>query len=336
MARPLRLEYAGAIYHVMSRGNERRAVFRTDQDRRRFLKKLGQVAEEHHVEVYAYVLMGNHYHLLLFTPRGNLSAFMQQLNTSYTMYFNRCHLRVGHLFSGRYKARIVEGGDYLLRLTRYIHLNPVKILPYQDLPRAERVAYLEAYRWSSYRCYVRQAPRPEWLTCMGLRGFQNLSVEDAEAAYSAYVQLVLDKEDQLLSAALNRSSKGIGGEAFCRQAETRHREGVQHLPKSIDIAARRVECGVPLERVTAEVLRFYGMKKSNLFRRGNREAKNLWVKLAHEEGGLSQRDIGVRLGYADGSGASRRLVLVSAALGRDRRLAQQYRELRAKIANCKA
>jgi REP element-mobilizing transposase RayT len=330
------LEYAGAIYHVMSRGNERRAVFRTDQDRRRFLKKLGQIAEEHHVEVYAYVLMGNHYHLLLFTPRGNLSAFMQQLNTSYTMYFNRCHSRIGHLFSGRYKAKIVEGGDYLLRLTRYIHLNPVKKLPHKNLPQAERAAYLEAYRWSSYRSYVHQVSRPKWLICIGLQGFQNLLGGKAESAYSEYVQLALDKEDPLLTVALNRSSKGIGSEAFCRQAEMRHREGVQHLPRSIDIAARRVECGIPLERITAEVLRFYGMKKQALFRRGNREAKSLWVKLANEEGGLSQRDIGVHLGYADGSGASRRLAQASAAIGRDRRLAQQYRELRAIIANCKA
>jgi REP element-mobilizing transposase RayT len=127
MARPLRLEYPGAIYHVTARGNERRAIFRSDADRRRFVSKLLELREFHGVEVYAFTLMTNHYHLVICTPRANLAAFMQQFQTSYTVYFNRRHGRTGHLFAGRYKARLVEGGHYLLRLTRYVHLNPVKI-----------------------------------------------------------------------------------------------------------------------------------------------------------------------------------------------------------------
>ena len=103
MARPLRLEYEGAIYHVMARGNERGAIFRLNSDRLRFIEKLAESAQTYHVRVYAYTLMHNHWHGLIETPRGNLSAFMQQFNTSYTTYFNTKHQRVGHLYSGRYK-----------------------------------------------------------------------------------------------------------------------------------------------------------------------------------------------------------------------------------------
>ena len=124
MARHLRLEFEGAIYHVTSRGNERSNIFANDRDKERFLEKLAENVEQHHVRVYAYIIMTNHYHLLLETPRGNLSVFMQQLNTSYTMYYNVSHRRVGHLFSGRFKAKVVAGDEYLLKLTRYLHLNP--------------------------------------------------------------------------------------------------------------------------------------------------------------------------------------------------------------------
>ena len=115
MARPLRLEFEGAIYHVMARGNGRGAIFRLNTDRLRFIEKLGESAEMFQVRVHAYTLMHNHWHGLVETPRGNLSAFMQQFNTSYTVYYNTKHQRVGHLYCGRYKAPLVEGDDYLLR-----------------------------------------------------------------------------------------------------------------------------------------------------------------------------------------------------------------------------
>ena len=123
----LRCEFEGAIYHVMARGIERRAIFRDDADRYRFLDKLQESLERHQVSLYAQTLMSNHYHLLLMTPRGNLSRFMQQFVTSYTVYFNTRHHRTGPLFAGRYKAPLVEGDEYLLKLVRYIHLNPAEI-----------------------------------------------------------------------------------------------------------------------------------------------------------------------------------------------------------------
>jgi REP element-mobilizing transposase RayT len=154
MARALRVQFEGAIYHVTSRGNERGDIFRTDRDRQRFLEILAESVEAYHIRLYAHVLMSNHFHLLIETPRANLCAFMQQFNGAYTTWFNVKHKRSGHLYGGRYKAKLVEGDEYLLALTRYVHLNPVKIKSVKNLPLDERRKLLRAYPWSSYRSYA--------------------------------------------------------------------------------------------------------------------------------------------------------------------------------------
>jgi putative transposase len=141
MARPLRIEYDGALYHVTSRGNERRAIFRDDTDRELFLNTLAEVVERFHWICHAYCLMDNHYHLVIETPDGNLSKGMRQLNGVYTQAFNRRHRRVGHLFQGRFKAILVQKESYFLEVCRYVVLNPV---------RARAVARPQQWRWSSY------------------------------------------------------------------------------------------------------------------------------------------------------------------------------------------
>src|SRR3990167_9458020 len=126
MARPLRIEYAGAVYHVTARGNARESIYKDDGDRKAFLGILGKVMERHHWLCHAYCLMGNHYHLMIETPDGNLSVGMRQLNGIYTQSFNRRHRRVGHVLQGRFKAILVDKDSYLLELSRYIVLNPVR------------------------------------------------------------------------------------------------------------------------------------------------------------------------------------------------------------------
>ncbi|MEQ5837697.1 transposase [Marinobacter sp. NFXS9] len=126
MARPLRLEFAGALYHVTSRGNRREMIYESDDDRRAWLSILDEVCETFNWVCHAYCLMGNHYHLLIETPEGNLSKGMRQLNGVYTQVFNRHHGRVGHVFQGRYKAILVEKDSYLLELCRYI-VAPAKV-----------------------------------------------------------------------------------------------------------------------------------------------------------------------------------------------------------------
>ncbi len=142
MARPLRIEYAGAVYHVTSRGNERKPVFKTDEDRFKFLNTVQHVNKRYNWICHAYCLMDNHYHLLIETPDGNLALGMRQLNGVYTQLFNKHHGRTGHLFQGRYKSILIQKDSHLLEVCRYVVLNPV---------RAKMVEAPEAYPWSSYR-----------------------------------------------------------------------------------------------------------------------------------------------------------------------------------------
>ena len=154
MARPLRIEYPGACYHITARGNAKQAIFRDDADREILLRILGAAVKRFGWEVHAYCLMGNHYHLLVQTPVPNLSRGMKQVNGMYTQRFNRRHERVGHLFQGRFGAILVERETYLLELVRYVSLNPV---------RAGMVTAPEQWRWSSHRAHAALAPAPDWL-----------------------------------------------------------------------------------------------------------------------------------------------------------------------------
>lgn len=173
MARPLRLDLEGGWYHVTARGIERRAIYRDDRDRAHFLELIREAVGRFGLVVHAYVLMGNHYHLVAETPAANLSAAMQWVNVSYSVWFNRRRGRAGHVFQGRFKAVVAEPGAYAVELSRYVHLNPVRVkafgldkraqertragwggaTPAADLVR-ERLQRLRRYRWSSYRAYV--------------------------------------------------------------------------------------------------------------------------------------------------------------------------------------
>jgi REP element-mobilizing transposase RayT len=155
MARPLRLQFARAVYHVTSRGNARQKVFFTDADCELFLSTLSAVVSRYGWICHAYCLMANHYHLLIETPKSNLSIGMRQLNGIYTQNFNRRHQRIGHLFQGRFKAILVEKESHLLELCRYIVLNPMRV---KDRGKAQR------WKWSSYRATAGLATVPKFLT----------------------------------------------------------------------------------------------------------------------------------------------------------------------------
>jgi len=154
MARPLRIELAGGLYHVTSRGNRRESIYFEDDDRAYWVALLGHVCERFNWRCHAYCLMDNHYHILIETAEGNLAKGMRQLNGVYTQYVNRTYQRVGHVFQGRYKGILVEKESYLLELSRYIVLNPV---------RAGVVNDVEAWPWSSYLAMIGEAVSPTWL-----------------------------------------------------------------------------------------------------------------------------------------------------------------------------
>ncbi len=179
MARPLRLEYAGAVYHVTSRGDRREAIYDDDYDRREWLSILRDVCTRYRWRVYAYCLMDNHYHVVIETLEGNLSKGMRQLNGVYTQYHNRRHSRCGHLFQGRYKAILVDKEAYLLELIRYVVLNPI---------RANKVKHISDWAWSSYSAMAGATEPPEWLDTNWLLRQFSKQRKRARAKYIDFVR----------------------------------------------------------------------------------------------------------------------------------------------------
>jgi putative transposase len=184
MARPLRIEYPGAVYHVTSRGNEKKPVFKDDQDRQNFLNTLQHVNKRYNWICHAYCLMTNHYHLLIETPDGNLSIGMRQVNGVYTQLFNNRHGRTGHLFQGRYKAILIQKDSHLLEVCRYVVLNPV---------RAKRVEMPEAYPWSSYLATAGKAKVHSCLTTEWVLGQFSGKRGKAEQEYRKFVSWGIGK-----------------------------------------------------------------------------------------------------------------------------------------------
>jgi putative transposase len=178
MARPLRLELAGGLYHVTSRGDGRENIYLSDEDRIAWLDTLAQVCARFKWVCHAYCQMSNHYHLLIETPEANLSNGMRQLNGVYTQRFNRTHHRVGHVFQGRFKAILVEKDSYLLELARYVVLNPL---------RAKMVKRLEQWPWSSYMATSGQVATPDWLQCEFILSQFSAQRARAIVKYAAFV-----------------------------------------------------------------------------------------------------------------------------------------------------
>lgn len=321
MARHLRLEYEGAIYHVTARGNERGAIFKLDCDRVRFLEKLAECAGDFHVRVYAYVLMTNHYHLLIETPRGNLSAFMHRLNTSYTMYYNVRARRVGHLFSGRYKAKVVEGDAYLLKLTRYIHLNPVKIRSAAETNVVGRMGLLREYPWSSYRSYMGTVSALPWMDYSPLMELAGCGARDKQAAYREYVEAGVAVDDGELSEVLKLSSRAIGRVGFRRWVNAELKKVAGTMGSAVDVTLRRQEEGVDAESVVKTVCRICGVEPEALRRRRSLdESRLVGVKALLGSTGLSRRAIAQTLGLRDGSGLRCLVSRADVAMKSDRSL----------------
>ena len=206
MARPLRIEHVGGWYHITARGNERRAIFRDDRDRFHFLGLLGEMVERFAVRLHAYVLMDNHYHLILQLKQCSLSLALQWLNLSYSAWFNRRHDRSGHLFGGRFKSILFSAPASALEVSRYVHLNPVRVgrLGLAKTARAamrigasaapdpkevrERVRSLRSYRWSSYPAYIGAAACPGWLDRGAMGAMHRGTREQQREHYRRYVE----------------------------------------------------------------------------------------------------------------------------------------------------
>lgn len=216
MTRPLRIEFEGALYHVTARGDRREAIYEDDEDRESFLSILGTVIEQFNWVCHAYCLMSNHYHLVIETPDGNLSKGMRQLNGVFTQASNRRYRRNGHLFQGRFKAILVDQNDYLLELTRYVVLNPV---------RAGMVGTANDWPWSSYRAMLGKGVAPSWLAVEALLSLFATHRAEARQRYQRFVAEGVGQESLWTEL---RQQIYLGNDAFIKRMQTKV-EGVDEM-----------------------------------------------------------------------------------------------------------
>lgn len=289
MARPLRIEYPGAFYHVTSRGNEQKDVFKSRRDREQFLSYLESAVIRYGAVIHAYCLMSNHYHLLLETPNGNLSQVMRHINGAYTIYFNVKRKRAGHLFQGRYKAILVEADEYAVELSRYIHLNPVKV---------GMVNKPEEYEWSSYRQLVGLTGKSEWLTTKFLLGY--FSGNKARDSYREFVNEAINQE---IESPMKKvvASTIIGSPAFVQKISQQH---LGEMTADRDMPAVRVLNRPKLEDI---------IKTVNMEIKDEKLAKKTSLYFCHRYSGARLREIGERFGLSDAAvtQASRRMRVAS-------------------------
>ncbi len=264
MARPLRIEFAGALYHVTSRGNGREAIYWDDDDRLAFLGVVGEVCGRFNWVVHAYCLMDNHYHLLVETPEGNLAKGMRQLNGVYTQTFNRRHGRFGHVFQGRYKAILVERESYLLELARYIVLNPV---------RAQMVRSAKDWPWSSYRATAGQAPVAPWLQADWILSAFGRRKGEAIDRYRAFVA---QGKNQPSPWEQLRNQVFLGSEQF-----------VERLQARVDTGQDLSEIPARQRRPLPKPLEHYAERFPD---------RNAAIAAAYASGGYSMKEIGEHFG----------------------------------------
>ncbi|MBN1910695.1 MAG: transposase [Pirellulales bacterium] len=312
MARPLRIEFPGALYHVMSRGNERKAIVRDDADRERRLDWLRRTVETHGWRLHAFVVMGNHEHLFVETPEPNLSAGMQYLNGSYTSYFNRRHRRSGHLLQGRFKAHLVEEEGYFLEISRYIHLNPV---------RAKMFVQPEAYRWSSFRGYARAASALPWVTYTRVLGEFGC---DATAARRAYARFVRSGIGQRIASPLAGARDGllVGSDGFVSKMRRllRDRPNDVAMPQLAHLKPRPT-----LEAIADTVANHFG-HDANLWQPGRRiddASRAVAAYLARRRFGYPAHDVAQALGYRSHGGVHNAVRRIETASPTLRRTAEQ-------------
>jgi len=313
MARPLRLEYEGAVYHVTSRGNDRAAIFRDDRDRARFLEILGDVVSGGRWALHGYCLMGNHFHLLLETPLGNLSRGMQRINGRYTQWFNRRHRKIGHLLQGRYKAILVEKEAHLLELCRYIVLNPV---------RAGMVETASRWPWSNYAATSGSSAAPDWL-----------EVDWTLSQFSSRRGRARDMYRQFVSEGRRAGSpmdevRGqiyLGGEEFRKEIGLRLKG--RRLSRDVSIAQRRPWTS-DVSTIKAAVAREFGRAPAELSRRRGGDDKIIAIFLAREMTGLSGSEIGREFGVTAAQVGN---VVKSVRDGKRKHLARQIERLRRQL-----
>lgn len=319
MARQWRIEYPNALYHVMSRGNGGQDVYGSDQDRDLFLALLEDMSVRFNIEIHAYVLMDNHYHLLVKTIDGNLSRAMQWFGTSYTRKFNIANHTMGHLFQGRFKSILVQNDAYVLRLSCYIHRNPL---------RAGMVERLADYKWSSYPYYAYKKAAPNWLKTDTI--LAQLSGKDKHRAYRTKVQHYSDEENRVWEDV--KHGLVYGSQDFVSDIKARFLSNTEKkdLPQynsmfrdcDPDNLLKNASAILGFDLVAARMAKKIGPLE--------KDHRDLLIYFLWEPGRLSNREIGDYFGLTY-SAVSRRVKIVAERLKAEGKLRKKYRDLKSKI-----
>lgn len=308
MGRPLRIEYPGAFYHVTSRGNEKKDVFKSLKDREKFLSYLESATERYGAVIHVFCLMSNHYHLLMETPEGNLSHIMRHINGAYTNYFNAKRKRAGHLFQGRYKAILLEKDAYALELSRYIHLNPV---------RAGMVQTPEEYRWSSYQYYVGTVVKPHWLKITDQLGYFHGEERAKQKSYKTFVEEAIGEDtENPLDASCGTSI--LGSHEFIARIAEEHLRDKGEDPDIPDL--RKVARRWSLEEIIDAV--------NSIVQEDNPLARKFSIYMCHQFSGVQLKEIGqlFGVGAAGISQESRRFVNLMKSNSELKKVVDQLRE----------
>jgi REP element-mobilizing transposase RayT len=328
MARKLRVQYEGAIYHVTIRGVERRRIFNDDADYRHFLECMAEAVEEYGIRLYLFCLMTNHVHHLVETPRANLSAFMQKLQTAYTVYYNLRHKRVGHLMQGRFGAKPVEGDEYLFKLSRYIHLNPVFVGSMRGQPLKRRLAELRAYRWSSYRGYAGLEKSMNFVDYGPILAMMEKSKKKQHRRYRRFVEAGIAETDDEFLEVLKGSAWGVGGDEFQERIRNMHAGMARKARRIEDVSFRRAGPKVGPENVLGIVSDKFKLKPAELMkRRYDCVARAVTALMLVRYSGMNQRDIGELLEMGTGSAVCRQLKRLRAKRGRELNLNVRIEEI---------
>ena len=332
MARHLRVEFPGAIYHVTCRmvgdwRTEKTFLFKDDADHERFLDRLAERVEQFNIRLYLFVCMTNHFHLVFETPEANCSKFMQSLSTAYTVYYNLRHGRHGHLLDGRYKAKLVEGDDYLLALSRYVHLNPVCIGSMKGKPVEERIQVLRAHRWSSYPSYIGRRKALDFVEYGPLLAEMHGKRREWPKRYREFVEGGLAESDDDFKVALRESPRSIGSDGFRAWIDELYQKRLEKHTRPEDVSFRHISEPLPADDVLAilgEVLNV----ETDEFKRRRRGSplRAIAARYLIRYAGKSQRDVADCLSIGTGAAASDQLKRLPEKLAKGRRLRRQVKQ----------
>jgi len=324
MARPLRIEYPGAFYHIINRGNAGESIYADDRDRRKFLDYLETSVKRFTIVIHAYCLMTTHYHLIVETPYANISKAIQWLNVSYATYYNRKQNRQGHLFQGRFKSILVNADDYLLELSRYIHRNPV-IAKITESP--------DDYPWSSYRAYVKGGKTvPSWLERDRLLSYFETTTRKAMNRYRHFVEEI---DETFMEDPTTRAVAGsvLGNESFItwiQETFLKGRADDREIPQ-----LKTLKPIIPIVTVIRTVGEAYECEETTITEKGrkNNRAREHAMYLSRELSGLTNALLGQRFGGISGAAVTLTCNKVVRNLKQNKHLRIKLEEIKKQILN---